>query len=163
MWGIPERWGALASTLALDCCLILRPSHWIHLVSVMGLRFIRFLEATIVYGLCLRSFPPPMYFEWKLEYVNWGTPIHRITVKGQLSKTIRYILWFWMQSSTNKFGLPVGPYRWVGVFGGLTSADIWQPSCVKGCLLLLLKEGSKDMGLACIVEFQVREENWRFT
>lgn len=41
------------------------------------------------------------------------------------------------------------------MFGGLTSADIWQPSCVKGCLLLLLKEGSKDMGLACVVEFQV--------
>lgn len=161
MWGIPERWGALASTLALDCCLILRPSHLIHLVSVMGLRFIRFLEATIVYGLCLRSFPPPMYFEWKLEYVSWGTPEDNSKRAAQWDNTLH--LWVWMQSSKNKFGLPVGPYLWVGVFGGLTSADIWQPSCVKGCLLLLLKEGSKDMGLACVVEFQVREENWRFT
>lgn len=78
LWGIPEKWSileALALTLAANCCLTLRTSHLIYLVSAVGLRLIRFLEAAGVLGSVrlwsLSPFLPRLfYFEWKLECVN---------------------------------------------------------------------------------------------
>lgn len=109
--------------------------------------------------LCLRSFtpffPPPKYFEWKLEWVGG---LKRITAKGQLSKTIHYILWSWMQSSKNKFALPVGSWLWVGVFGGLQSADIWQDNYVKDCFISSSsKWGVQRCGLCLCCRISNRE------
>lgn len=77
---------------------------------------------------------------------------------------MHYILWSWMQSSKNKFALPVGPWVWMGVFGGLQSADIWQNNYVKDCFISSSRKwGVQRCGLCLCCRIRIGKENWRFT